>query len=54
MELGGSDAQSELLAQVFLICLLKLNKRGQAKEYFSFNLGHYKNTPLAQFWFETM
>lgn len=50
-EIGGSDAQSEILAQVYLLCLLQTNKKKAAKEYFNLHLRHYKGTPLADFWF---
>ncbi|KTD63624.1 hypothetical protein Lsan_1057 [Legionella santicrucis] len=50
-EIGGSDAQSEILAQIYLLCLLQTNQKKAAKEYFNVHLGHYKGTPLAQFWF---
>lgn len=50
-EIGGSDAQSEILAQTYLLCLLQSNKKRAAKEFFNFHLAHYKGTPLAEFWF---
>ncbi|VEB37712.1 Uncharacterised protein [Legionella sainthelensi] len=50
-EIGGSDAQSEILAQIYLLCLLQTNKKKAAKEYFNLHLRHYKGTPLAAFWF---
>ncbi|KTD06109.1 hypothetical protein Lgra_2886 [Legionella gratiana] len=50
-EIGGSDAQSEILAQTYLLCLLQMNKEKAAKEFFKFHLAHYKGTPLAEFWF---
>lgn len=50
-EIGGSDAQSELLTQTYLACLLRLNKRVEATEFFHRYLFHYQDTPLAEFWF---
>ncbi|EEZ93834.1 conserved hypothetical protein [Legionella longbeachae D-4968] len=50
-EIGGSDAQSEILAQTYLLCLLQTNKKKAAKDYFNLHLRHYKGTPLAEFWF---
>ncbi|KTC90748.1 Uncharacterised protein [Fluoribacter dumoffii] len=50
-EIGGSDAQSEILAQTYFICLVQTRKQRAAKEFFNFHLGHYKGTPLAEFWF---
>jgi hypothetical protein len=50
-EMGGSDAQAELFAQTYLVCLLKLQKIKEATELFNKYLSHYKGTPLAQFWF---
>ncbi|HHT0594125.1 TPA: tetratricopeptide repeat protein [Legionella anisa] len=52
-EIGGSDAQSEIIAQTYLLCLLHINKRKAAKEFFNFHLAHYKETPLAEFWFNS-
>jgi hypothetical protein len=50
-EMGGSDAQAELFAQTYLICLLKLHKTNEAEAFFNKYLSHYKGTPLAEFWF---
>lgn len=52
-EIGGSDAQSEIIAQTYLLCLLQSNKKNAAKEFFNFHLAHYKGTPLAEFWFSS-
>jgi len=50
-EFGGSDAQTELFTQTYLICLLNLDKQREANEFFNRYLSHYKNTPLAEYWF---
>jgi hypothetical protein len=52
-EIGGSDAQSEIIAQTYLLCLLQCDKQKAAREFFKFNLAHYEGTPLAKFWFES-
>ncbi|MCW8442733.1 tetratricopeptide repeat protein [Fluoribacter gormanii] len=52
-EIGGSDAQSEIIAQTYLLCLLQNKKKKAAKEFFNFHLAHYKGTPLAEFWFDS-
>ncbi|WP_454782038.1 tetratricopeptide repeat protein [Legionella sp. WA2022007384] len=52
-EIGGSDAQSEIIAQTYLLCLLHNKKNKAAKEFFNFHLAHYKGTPLAEFWFDS-
>ncbi|HHW4983736.1 TPA: tetratricopeptide repeat protein, partial [Legionella anisa] len=52
-EIGGSDAQSEIIAQTYLLCLVHSNKKKAAKEFFNFHLAHYKETPLAEFWFSS-
>ncbi|MCE0724656.1 MULTISPECIES: tetratricopeptide repeat protein [Legionella] len=52
-EIGGSDAQLEIIAQTYLLCLLHSNKKKAAKEFFNFHLAHYKGTPLAEFWFSS-
>ena len=52
-EIGGSDAQSEIIAQTYLLCLLQCNKKSAAHEFFNFHLAHYKGTALAEFWFDS-
>jgi hypothetical protein len=52
IEIGGSDAQSEIIAQTYLLSLIQSNKLKEAKVFFNFYLSHYKGTPLAQFWFD--
>ncbi|MCW8408322.1 tetratricopeptide repeat protein [Legionella sp. PATHC035] len=52
-EIGGSDAQSEIIAQTYFICLAQSNKLKAAQEFFHFHLAHYKGTPLAEFWFSS-
>ncbi|BCA94474.1 tetratricopeptide repeat protein 38 family protein [Legionella antarctica] len=48
--IGGSDAQIELLAQTYLLCLLHTQQRDKAQLFFSRQLSHYKNTALADWW----
>ncbi|WP_431606648.1 tetratricopeptide repeat protein [Legionella maioricensis] len=48
--IGGSDAQIELLAQTYLLCLLHTRQRDKARLFFSHHLSHYKNTALAEWW----
>ncbi len=48
--IGGSDAQIELLAQTYLLCLLHTQQRDKAQLFFSRHLSHYKNTALAEWW----
>lgn len=50
-EMGGSDAQAELFAQTYLICLIKLKKTTAANQFFNQHLAYYQGTPLAEFWF---
>ncbi|MFC3908812.1 tetratricopeptide repeat protein [Legionella dresdenensis] len=50
-EMGGSDAQTELYTQTCLACLLALKKKDQAWNFFQKHLSHYRDTPLADFWF---
>lgn len=38
-EIGGSDAQSEILAQIYLLCLLQTNKKKQLKSILTFICG---------------
>ncbi|MBN9225992.1 MULTISPECIES: tetratricopeptide repeat protein [Legionella] len=52
-EIGGSDAQSEIIAQTYLICLIQSKNLHAAQEFFNFHLAHYKDTPLAEFWFSS-
>ena len=52
LELGGSDAQGEVFAQSYFLCLLRLGKNKEAKDVFEQSLAHYQNTPLAQSWFD--
>lgn len=51
MEMGGSDAQAELFAQTYLVCLLRLRKHSAADAFFKQYLRHYQDTPLAEYWF---
>jgi hypothetical protein len=48
--IGGSDAQIELLAQTYLLCLLHTRQRDKALLFFSRHLSHYKDTALAEWW----
>ena len=50
-QLGGSDAQAELFTQTYFQTLLHTKQMNKAQDYFSLHLSHYKNTPLADFWF---
>jgi len=50
---GGSDAQDELFTQTYLLCLIRLNKMTEAQQFFTDYLGHYKNTALAAYWFDS-
>ncbi|STY30203.1 Uncharacterised protein [Legionella wadsworthii] len=52
-EIGGSDAQSEILAQTYLLCLLKSDKKSEAKKFFDFHLAHYQASALAEYWFSS-
>lgn len=52
-EIGGSDAQSEILAQTYLLCLVQTHQEKAAKEFFNLHLGNYKGTTLAEFWFDS-
>ncbi|MGQ3889123.1 tetratricopeptide repeat protein [Legionella sp. CNM-1927-20] len=51
-QLGGSDAQNEIYTQTFLSCLLKTNQQKKANDFFFTHLNHYRNTPLANYWFQ--
>ncbi|WED44226.1 tetratricopeptide repeat protein [Legionella cardiaca] len=50
-QLGGSDAQTELYTQTYLLSLLGSKQEEKAKQFFSKHLSHYRNTALADYWF---
>ena len=50
-ELGGSDAQTELFTQTYLLSLIRSGQQKAAKVFFKNHLSHYKNTALAEWWF---
>lgn len=50
-QMGGSDAQDELFLQTYLLSLLGAKKQAEADQFFANYLSHYKNTPLAEYWF---
>ncbi|STX49943.1 Uncharacterised protein [Legionella busanensis] len=52
-QLGGSDAQNEIYTQTFLSCLLKTNQYQKSQDFFFTYLNHYKNTSLADYWFQS-
>ncbi len=47
---GGSDAQIELFAQTYLLCLLNTQQRDKAQQFFTRHLSHYKGTALEDWW----
>ncbi len=49
--IGGSDAQDELMTQMYLMCLIKNNKLKAAQVFFQKHLAHYQATPLYDVWF---
>lgn len=50
-QMGGSDAQDELFLQTYLLSLLRSKRQVEAEQFFAKYLSHYKNTPLAEYWF---
>lgn len=50
-QLGGSDAQDELFTQTYLVTLLKLNQKNEARAFFLKTLKHYEGTALESYWF---
>lgn len=48
--IGGSDAQVELFAQTYLLCLLNTQQRDKAQQFFTHHLSHYKDTALEEWW----
>lgn len=49
-ELGGSDAQDEMFLQLYLLCLRKVEPQS-APAFFKRYLDHYRDSPLATYWF---
>ncbi|HRD71211.1 MAG TPA: tetratricopeptide repeat protein [Legionella sp.] len=50
-QLGGSDAQTELFTQTYLLSLIRSGQQKAANVFFKNHLSHYKNTALAEWWF---
>ena len=51
---GGSDAQDELLVQMYFTSLVASGRAAEARQYFDKELSYYRGTALADYWFSEL